>query len=101
LRPTGAPVLSLAALSRLAARWPGCLVAQYWGDLDRLALEALHLPVWPESAPAPGHMGVLPSAVGPDPIVRLQAGGLKVAEVLLKSERARTPQDREYVDELR
>ena len=27
-------------------------------------------------------MGVLPSAVGPEPIVRLQAGGLKVAEVL-------------------
>jgi hypothetical protein len=27
-------------------------------------------------------MGILPSAVGPEPIVRLQAGGLKVGEVL-------------------
>ena len=29
-----------------------------------------------------GHMGVLPSAVGPEAIVRLQTGGLKVGEVL-------------------
>jgi hypothetical protein len=101
LRPTGAPVLASAALSTLAARWPGCLVAQYWGDLDRSALASLDVAVWPESAPALGHMGVLPSAVGPDPIVRLQAGGLKVAEVLLKSAQARTPQDWEFVDELR
>ena len=35
-------------------------------------------PVWPPRAPAAGHMGVLPSAVGPEPIVRLQSGGLKV-----------------------
>jgi hypothetical protein len=27
-------------------------------------------------------MGILPSAVGPEPIVRLQVGGLKVGEVL-------------------
>jgi hypothetical protein len=29
-------------------------------------------------------MGVLPSAVGPEPVVRLQAGGLKVGEVLAR-----------------
>jgi hypothetical protein len=28
-------------------------------------------------------MGILPSAIGYDPIIRLQAGGLKVAEALL------------------
>ena len=27
-------------------------------------------------------MGILPSDVGPEPIVRLQAGGLKAAEIL-------------------
>jgi hypothetical protein len=42
------------------------------------------VPVWPPEAPPPGHMGVLPSAVGPEPIVRLQAGGLKVGEVLAR-----------------
>jgi hypothetical protein len=29
-------------------------------------------------------MGILPSAVGPEPIVRLQAGGLKVGQVLAR-----------------
>lgn len=31
----------------------------------------------------PGHMGILPSAVGFDPIIRLQSGGLKAAELML------------------
>jgi hypothetical protein len=31
-------------------------------------------------------MGVLPSAIGYDPIIRLQAGGLKVGELLIKNE---------------
>ena len=30
-----------------------------------------------------GHMGVLPSAVGFDPVIRLQAGGLKSAEAMM------------------
>jgi hypothetical protein len=45
-------------------------------------------------------MAVLPSAVGPEPIVRLQAGGLRVAQVLLTPEEARAPIDLEYLDEL-
>jgi hypothetical protein len=100
MRPTGAPVLDRAELGALATHWPDCLVAQYWGDLDRDGLAAHRLPVWPVAAPAAGHMGVLPSAVGPDPIVRLQTGGLKVAEVLLRPAGRRTAQDLEFVDEL-
>jgi len=53
-------------------------------DADRAAAAAAGVPVWPPEAPPPGHMGVLPSAVGPEPIVRLQAGGLKVGEVLAR-----------------
>jgi hypothetical protein len=45
-------------------------------------------------------MGVLPSRVGPEPIVRLQAGGLKVAQVLRMAEDLRSPEDLEFVDEL-
>ncbi|MFF0373989.1 hypothetical protein [Actinoplanes missouriensis] len=100
MRPTGASVLTAAELDALAARWPDTLVAQYWGDLDRDGLAARGLPVWPETAPGAGHMGVLPSAVGPDPIVRLQTGGLKVAEVLLRPAADRTEEDLEFVDEL-
>ncbi|MFM9986170.1 MAG: hypothetical protein ACKVOK_13100 [Flavobacteriales bacterium] len=34
----------------------------------------------------PGHMGILPSAIGFDPIIRLQSGGLKAAELMMKGE---------------
>jgi len=45
--------------------------------------------------------GVLPSAVGPEPIVRLQTGGLKVASVLRMDESDRSPADVEYLDDVR
>jgi hypothetical protein len=57
---------------------------QYWGDVDRVALADARLEVWPSAAPKLGHMGVLPSAVGPEAVVRLQSGGLKVGEVLAR-----------------
>jgi hypothetical protein len=100
VRPTGAPVLNSVEMDSLTRRWPGCLVAQYWGDLDRDGLADRGIPVWPVASPGEGHMGVLPSAVGPDPIVRLQTGGLKVAEVLLRRAAGGSTEDGEFVDEL-
>jgi hypothetical protein len=88
LRPRARNVLAPDDASLIARRWPGAVVAQYWGDVDRRALEAEGVPVWPREAPMPGHMGILPSAVGPEPIVRLQAGGLKVGEILSRARRA-------------
>ncbi|MBN9519691.1 hypothetical protein J0H58_14410 [bacterium] len=70
----------------LASAAPSAVVVQFWGDLDRAGLDAVGVPYWPPSAPPTGHMGILPSALGPEPVVRLQAGGLKVAEVLLRAE---------------
>jgi hypothetical protein len=84
LRPGRTPVLTGTDAQLLGEFAPGTLVAQYWGDLDRDALLAAGVPVWPEVAPPPGHMGVLPSAIGPEPIVRLQAAGLKVGEILCR-----------------
>lgn len=74
--------LSAADAEVIAARWPGMPVVQFWGDLDRPAFRRAGVPVWPVASPGEGHMGVLPSEVGPEPVVRLQAGGLKVGEVL-------------------
>jgi len=82
LKPRATPVLTAMDARIIAACWPGAVVAQYWGDIDRLALAEMDVPVWPERAPAAGHMGILPSALGPEPVVRLQAGGLKVGEIL-------------------
>jgi hypothetical protein len=100
LTPSGEPVLSRSDLSALADAWPNVVLTQFWGDLDRDAVADHRLAVWPRCAPASGHMGVLPSRVGPEPIVRLQAGGLKVAEVLRIPPTERTPAAREILDAL-
>ena len=58
------------------------LILRYAGDVDTEALIEKGVRYFPEFV-ASGHMGVLPSAIGFDPIIRLQAGGLKVGEALL------------------
>jgi hypothetical protein len=73
---------------------------QYWGDADREALAAAGVPVWPPRPPRAGNMGVLPSAVGPEPIVRLQSGGLKVGEVLARGLADASPNDLAFVQML-
>ena len=77
LKPRPEPVLSVEDAIIIASGWPGAVVAQFWGDIDRSVLLDADVPVWPVEAPAPGHMGILLSMLGPEPIVRLQAGGLK------------------------
>lgn len=84
LKPRDTPVLTAADANLLRQHAPGTVVVQYWGDVDREALAHAGVPVWPRQEPPAGHMGVLPSAIGPEPIVRLQAGGLKVGEVLAR-----------------
>ena len=82
LQPRDVPVLSAADARLISCHWPGAVVAQFWGDIDRVTLEDLNVPLWPEKGPSAGHMGILPSAIGPEPVIRLQAGGLKVGELL-------------------
>jgi hypothetical protein len=85
LRPRATPALDEAQLADIATRHPGAVVAQFWGDFDRTAAHRRGVPVWPPEAPAAGHMGILLSAIGPEPIVRLQCGGLKVGEILWRA----------------
>jgi hypothetical protein len=82
------PDRELVPAQRLAALSPGCTVCQFWGDLDRVALEGAGLSCYPVCPPAPGHMGILLSDLGPTPIVRLQTGGLKVGELLARARRS-------------
>ena len=58
------------------------LILRYAGDVDTEALDAAGISYFPGHV-ASGHMGILPSAIGYDPIIRLQAGGLKVGEALI------------------
>jgi hypothetical protein len=88
LDPNRNPPPSTEQIRTLAAAQPDVVVAQYWGDLDRATLREVPLACWPPDAPHPGHMGILPSAIGPEPIVRLQSGGLKVGEILYRQRAA-------------
>jgi hypothetical protein len=82
--PTANQALSTDELALIAKRWPGAVVTVYWGDVERASVRDAGLTTWPEEAPHAGHMGILPSGVGPEPIVRLQSGSLKAAEALLR-----------------
>jgi len=56
------------------------VLVQFWGDIDRDAAASSVLTVWPLQPPTSGHMAILLSEIGPEPIVRLQTGGLRAAE---------------------
>ncbi len=87
LQPAGRARISTQEARLLRDLGPGAVLVQFWGDVDRVALAAFGIPMWPSESPLPGHMGVLPSDLGPEPIVRLQAGGSKVGELLSRGSR--------------
>jgi hypothetical protein len=95
--PRNGPVLTRADAQLLATAAPGTVVVEYWGDTDRAALAALNVPVWPPQPSKRGHMAILPSALGPEPIIRLQAGGLKAGEVLARGVDGASPAELEFV----
>jgi hypothetical protein len=84
LQPQSHVVLSAEDAKLIANVWSEAVVLQYWGDLDRPAFIEHNIPLFPEKEPKLGHMGILPSDVGPEAIVRLQTGGLTAAEVVYR-----------------
>ena len=72
------------SVRKISVDVPGAVLLRYAGDVDE-AFCKQHVSLYPEHVHS-GHMGILPSAIGPDPIVRLQSGGLKVGELLLKQQ---------------
>ncbi len=69
-------------IEHLAHVAPGALLAQFWGDIDRDAARRHGFSICPPNAPHPGHMAILLGALGPEPIIRLQTGGLRAAEII-------------------
>jgi hypothetical protein len=68
--------------AKIAQQLDHPMVLRYVGDVDTESAARAGVKSYPAEVTS-GHMGVLPSAIGPDSIVRLQSGGLKVAELLL------------------
>ena len=100
MHPHEASAFSSVEARLLSQTAPGAVLVQYWGDADRAALAAAGVPIWPREAPPTGHMGILPSAIGPEPIIRLQAGGLKVGQILMRGIDQAPPADRELIQVL-
>jgi hypothetical protein len=98
LTPRAEPRLTGADAAAISQRWPGAVVGQFWGDMDRNAFVTAAVPLWPVNAPGLGHMGILLSDLGPEPIVRLQTGGLKAAEVLWRHRAGERNINLVYVD---
>jgi len=100
MTPRAGAVISADEMCRIAVHSPGAVLLQYFGDVDRDAAAAIGLAVWPEDAPAPGHMGILQSAIGPEATIRLQVGGLKAGEVLYRRSYKSDPAAAEYIQPL-
>jgi hypothetical protein len=100
LTPGDRPVFGEDEAVEIASRWPDAIVSQFWGDIERKAFQSVGVTVWPPEPPKPGHMGILLSDLGPDPIVRLQTGGLKAAEVLWRFGNGQRNLDLAYVEPL-
>ena len=98
--PRAESALTSEDIQRLKRYSAGAVLLQFFGSLDRSLLRNTDIPVWPEQEPELGHMGILPSAIGPEPVVRLQTGGLKVGEVLLKTRLDGTDPSSAFVQQL-
>jgi hypothetical protein len=80
LKPGQTVRVDAADIETIARAAPRALLAQFWGDVDRSAAAEAQVRLWPPEPPRHGHMAVLLSALGAEPIVRLQTGGLRAAE---------------------
>lgn len=69
----------------LATQLPVAKLLRYIGEIDESDLKQQQIAYYPEVVKT-GHMGVIPSEVGIDPVIRLQTGGLKVGELLMKNQ---------------
>ena len=69
----------------LALVAPGAAVIQFAGGVDAPELAARGFTCLPEHAVAPGRMGWTFSELGPAPLIRLHAMGLKVGEVCARA----------------
>lgn len=61
------------------------LILRYAGHIDTEYLDKYNISYYPKFVKS-GHMGILLSEIGYDSIIRLQAGGLKSAELAIRNE---------------
>lgn len=72
---------------RLSTINPGLVLVHIAGNVDQADLEAAQVRFHPERLAPPGYMSASTAYVGPAPVIRLHAAGLKVGEILARHRR--------------
>lgn len=72
-------------VSYFKENFPKASILRFAGDVDCKALDGAKIQYYPADV-ASGHMGILPSDVGFEPVIRLQAGGLRVGQSMLEGD---------------
>lgn len=72
------------SITKLKDHFDAPFILRYVGDINEVTCENEIL-FHPKKVTS-GHMGIIPSGIGWDPILRLQSGGLKVGELMMKGE---------------
>lgn len=80
MRPSDKPAMNINGLSRIFECAPDAQLVQFSGEIDRTAAGYFGIRVWPAKKPARGQFGLSLDALGPEPVIRKVAGGLKAAE---------------------
>ena len=70
-------------ISKLKSEIENPYILRFCGDIDEKYKNEINF--YPNIVTS-GHMGILPSDIGLDSVIRLQGGGLKVGELMLKNE---------------
>jgi hypothetical protein len=80
MRPSDRPPMNINGLGRIFERAPDAQFVQFSGEIDRTAAGYFGMRVWPAKKPARCQLGLSMDALGPEPVIRKVAGGLKAAE---------------------
>lgn len=72
-------------VDQIKKQFPEAVLLRFAGDVDTRALDRTGIRYFPQDVKS-GHMGILPSDIGYEPVIRLQAGGLKAAQALLENQ---------------
>jgi hypothetical protein len=71
------------SVDKLLKEFNDPFLLRFAGDVDTRSLTSAGIKFYPEEVKS-GHMGILPSDIGFDPVVKLQSGGLKAAQLMME-----------------